>query len=119
MKLILNSIASLIVILFTGCVNCYHPTDPVARYPSTGYMVVNNSGALINVIQDGQVVAERIEPGQVVPIRPVWMRTSCVVAVGYTPGGDYVGSDSYTFQSGARETWIVHRLYRPQTNFAW
>lgn len=121
MKPKLFSVIALMVAILTGCVNNhYHPTEPVARMgPHTGFMVVNNSGALINVIQDGQVVAERIEPGQVVPIRPVWMRTSCVVAVGYTPGGEYVGSDSYTFQSGVRETWTVHRLLRPQTNLAW
>lgn len=115
-----NIVVSLMALILNGCVHCYQPTEPVARMgPSTGFMVVNNSGALINVIQDGQTIAERIEPGQVVPIRPVWMRVSCVVAVGYTPGGEYVGSDSYTFQSGVRETWTVHRLLRPQTNLAW
>lgn len=78
-------------------------------------MVVNNSGALINLVQDGQVIAERIEPGQVVPLKPVWLRTTSVVAVGYTPAGEYVGADSYIFSSAVREIWTVNRLMRPQT----
>lgn len=110
----------LAALLAAGCHTHYHPTAPVASSRlSTGYMVVNNSGALINVIQDGQVIAEKIEPGQVVPIRPVWMRTTCVVAVGYTPEGAYVGSADYIFQSNVRETWTVHYLWRPQTRIAW
>jgi hypothetical protein len=79
-------------------------------------MVVNNSGVLINLVQDGQVIAQKIEPGQVVPLRPVWMRTTAVVAVGYTPAGEYVGSDSYLFSSAVRETWTINALIRPQTN---
>jgi hypothetical protein len=82
-------------------------------------MVVNNSGVLINLVQDGQVIAQKIEPGQVVPLRPVWMRTTAVVAVGYTPSGEYVGSDSYLFSSAVRETWTISTLIRPQTNPTW
>jgi hypothetical protein len=113
--------ALLLLALFSaGCHTCYHPTEPVARLgPSTGYMVVNNSGAVINLIQDGQVIAEKIEPGQVVPIRPVWLRTTAVVAVGYTPAGEYVGSCSYLFSSAVRETWTVNYLLRPQTPVTW
>ena len=106
----------LTVLLSTGCYTCYHPTEPCARLdPTTGYMVVNNSGAVIDVIQDGQTIAKHIEPGQVVPIRPVWLRTTAVVAVGYTPTGEYVGTDSYLFSSSVRETWTITRLIRPQT----
>lgn len=82
-------------------------------------MVVNNSGVLINLVQDGQVIAQKIEPGQVVPLRPVWMRTTAVVAVGYTTAGEYVGADSYLFSSVVRETWTINALIRPQTNLSW
>jgi hypothetical protein len=107
----------LIALLGTGCCCTYRPTEPCARMaPSTGYMVVNNTGVLINVIQDGQVIASNIEPGQVVTIRPVWMRTTGVVVVGYTPTGEYVGSDSYIFSSAVKEIWTVTGLLRPQHN---
>lgn len=115
-----NCIILLIALFAGGCHTCYHPTEPVAKLgPQSGFMVVNNSGAVINLIQDGQVIAEHVEPGQVVPIRPVWMRTTAVVAVGYTPAGEYVGSDSYLFSSQVRETWTISRLIRPQTNLSW
>lgn len=109
----------LIALFSTGCHTCYQPTEPCAKplHVSSGYMVVNNSGAVINLVQDGHVIAEKIEPGQVVPIRPVWLRTTAVVAVGYTPAGEYVGSDSYLFSSAVRETWTITRLIRPQTPF--
>jgi hypothetical protein len=107
----------LIALFSVGCQHCYHATEPCAKLAaSTGYMVVNNSGALMNLVQDGQVIAQHIESGQVVPIRPVWLRTTCVVAVGYTPTGEYVGTDSYIFSSAVRETWTVNRLLRPQTS---
>jgi hypothetical protein len=111
----LNCLVLLIALLAGGCYTCQHPTEPCARLAtSTGYMVVNNTGVLVNVVQDGQVIASKIEPGQVVPIRPVWMRTTSVVVVGYTPTGDYVGSDSYIFSSAVREVWTVTGLLRPQ-----
>jgi hypothetical protein len=112
----------LMALFSTGCYTCQHPTEPCAKplaASPNGYMVVNNSGAIINLVQDGQVIASRIEPGQVVPLRPIWMRTTSVVAVGYTPAGEYVGTDSYIFASNVRETWTIHRLNRPQTNLAW
>jgi hypothetical protein len=108
----------LLTVFATGCHTCYHPTDPcatpLAANPN-GYMIVNNSGAIINLVQDGKVIASQIEPGQVVPLRPIWLRTTAVVAVGYTPAGEYVGTDSYTFASNVRETWTITRLIRPQT----
>jgi hypothetical protein len=114
-----NCVVLLIALLAGGCYHCQHPTEPCAKplHVSSGYMVVNNSGAIINLVQDGQVIAEKIEPGQVVPIRPVWMRTTAIVAVGYTPTGEYVGTDSYLFSSAVRETWTITRLIRPQTPF--
>jgi hypothetical protein len=112
-------VSLLIALLSTGCYTCQRPTEPCARLAtSTGYMIVNNSGVLLNLVQDGQTIAQRIEPGQVVPLRPVWLRTTSVVAVGYTPVGDYVGADSYTFSSAVRETWIVNALVRPQTSLS-
>lgn len=116
----MKTIAILIVAGLTGCCCApYRPTEPVAVMRSTGYMVVNNTKALLNVVQDGQTIATGLEPGQVLPIRPVWARFTCVVAVGYTPDGVYAGSDSYTFASNVRETWTVTRLIRPNDTPPW
>lgn len=115
----MKTLTNILLILLTGCCAHYCPTEPVAKLHGTGFMVVNNTTSLINVIQDGQTVAQRLEPGQVLPLRPIWLRTSCVVAVGYTPGGDFIGSDSYTFQSTIRETWVVSRLIRPENPTTW
>jgi hypothetical protein len=109
-----------IVAVATGCCHApYRPTEPCATMRSTGYMVVNNTKALLNIVQDGQTIATGLEPGQVMPIRPVWARTTIVVAVGYTPDGTYLGSDSYTFASNVRESWTVTRLIRPNDTPPW
>lgn len=113
-------IAFLIAVLLTGCCCApYRPTEPVTVMRGTGYMVVNNTKALLNVVQDGQTIATGLEPGQVLPIRPVWMRFTCVAVVGYAPDGTYLGSDSYTFASNVRETWTVSRLIRPNDTPPW
>lgn len=110
----------LLVAIFTGCCYTpYRPSEPVATMRATGYMVVNNTTALLNVVQDGQTIATGLEPGQVLPLRPVWMRTTCVAVVGYTPDGLYVGADNYTFASNVRETWTVSRLIRPNDTPPW
>jgi hypothetical protein len=102
------------VAVLTGCYCApYRPSEPCATMRATGFMVVNNTTALLNVVQDGQTIATGLEPGQVLPLRPVWMRTTCVAVVGYTPDGLYAGSDSYNFASNIRETWTVSRLIRP------
>lgn len=71
----------------------------------------------MDVIQDGKLIAEKLRPGQVLPLAPVWLRTTCVTAVGYLPDGSYVGTDSYIFQSGVREVWTISQLVPPSGQF--
>lgn len=109
-----------IVALLTGCCcGPYYPIETGCARGATGYMIVNNTKAILTIVQDGQVVAKDIRPGDVMPIRPVWMRTTCVAVTGHLSDGTYAGADSYTFSSAVRETWTVTRLIRPNDTPPW
>jgi hypothetical protein len=103
-----NSIFILLILLGTGC----------ASYDA-GNMIVNNSEARLDVIQDGRLIANKIPPGTVMTVRPVLMRTTSIVATGYDYDGNYVGTDYFIFRSGVKETWTIGPLYRPTTQPSW
>jgi hypothetical protein len=116
----MKTLALLIVAALTGCCGGYYPVNTGCQTRcSTGYMIVNNTKAILTIVQDGQVIARDIEPGDVMPLRPVWMRTTCVAVTGRLADGTYVGADSYTFSSAVRETWTVTRLIRPNDTPPW
>lgn len=113
-------IMALLISLLAGCCCApYRPTEPCAVMRGSGFMIVNNTTAFLNVVQDGETIATNLEPGQVLPLRPIWVRRSLVAVVGHTPSGEYVGSDSYIFASNVRETWTVTRLIRPNDTPPW
>lgn len=105
-----------LLVILTGCC-CWQPYPPQGNYHPypTGQSVVNNSGYVLDVFQDGVPIARNVTVGQVLPVRVgCFQRTTSVVVTGHTEAGDYVGSDTYIFQFGAPEAWSVMRLYAPK-----
>ena len=105
----------LLLLLLPGC--CWQPYPPQGNcYPyPTGQSIVNNSGYVLDVFQDGVPIAQNIAVGQVLPVRVgYFQRTTSIVVTGHTETGTYVGSDTYLFQFGAPEAWNVLRLYSPK-----
>lgn len=108
-------IGVLSLLFVTGCCTPYLPvpSGPPAECANTGYMVVNNTGVKLDLVQDGHVIVRSLEPGRVMPLRPLlFQRHSVVVAVGYD-GSAYIGTDTFTFDSRVAETWVVTRLIPP------
>ena len=87
------------------------PQDQQARYWNSGYSVVNNTAFLLDIVQDGQVIARRLKPGQVLPLRSLWFqRISNVSAIGFESDGTYVGTDAFIFTNVYPQTWTVTGL---------
>jgi len=112
MKTILLT-ATLALSLLTGCY-CYYP--PGCACPSvSGLAVVNNSGFVLDVFQDGVLIGKNMGVGQVLPIRPVlFQKNTVLVVTGHAATGEYVGSDTHIFDYNAPEAWSVNRLYTPK-----
>lgn len=104
-------LALAILAIIPGCAY-YGSYGPGARPTQTSFMVVNNSGHLIDLVQDGRVVIERLATGKVQAIRmPLLSRQSTVVALGYTEDGAYAGTDQWTFFGTVPQTWTIGYLY--------
>lgn len=108
----------ILLLLPTFLVGCCCPHPPVVGQSySCGwadYAVVNNTGVLIDVFQDGRPVACNVGAGQLVHLQSIWLRRyTMATVVGHEIGGGYVGSQSYRFNVSVPETWEVRRLNRP------
>ena len=106
--------------LISGCSYNYpysHPPGGAqagATYPTSQYTVVNNSGFKLKVYQDGEFKND-LAVGDVQGIKGtlLWRRT-VVTVTGTDLQGNYVGSDSWTYEFGTPEAWTVIRLNKPQ-----
>lgn len=103
--------------LLTGCCGPY-PYPPQGNcYPMAlaGQSIVNNSGFLLDVFQDGVLIGRNLGVGQVLPVRPtIFQKTTVIVVTGHSVTGDYVGSAKYIFAYNVPEAWSVDRLYQPK-----
>lgn len=118
MRKTMAAIAALV--LLTGCTTTrYEPTSTPSgtrdrKNVMPGYSVVNNTPYLLDVVQDGNVVSRGIRPGQVLPLRPLWLRrNSTVTVLGYDEATGYAGTDSHIFSSAVSEVWTVNSLIAP------
>jgi len=114
--------------LLTGCVVCNPPPSgdgycndgcgkkhrKVYRCLFTsGYSMVNNTGSVLDVFQDGVLIHRGVQTGQVVAVRPAFLVNTTITVVGRTETGEYVGTDSWIY-GNAPEVWTITRLYKPQ-----
>lgn len=106
--------------LVTGCVYNYpysHPPGgpgPGATYPTSQYTVINNTGYLLKVYQDGKYLTD-LRVGEVLPVRGTLLwRNTIVTVTGVDNNGNFVGSDSWTYQFGVPEAWTVVNLNSPR-----
>lgn len=77
-------------------------------------VVLNNTGHVLTVRQDGEEIA-RLRNGEQVGLDENWLIPKTTVTVtGHTPDGLYVGADSWTFLSNSPEIWQINQLRRPQ-----
>lgn len=122
--------ASLVSLALAGCVTVNQPAPSVPEEPTppcghtdhgnagviggvaswfqhTPCLVVNNTPTLLNVVQDGKVLAKNVRMGESVSIRPRWSdERAAVVVTSLTEDGRYVGSATRTFLSPG-EIWQV------------
>lgn len=81
-----------------------------------GQAIVNNSGVLLDIFQDGVLIGRNMGTGQVLPIRPALFQSMTVVVVtGHDGAGAYLGSDKHIFNYNVPEAWSVNRLVAPKT----
>ena len=113
MKTTLTTLCCSLLLLLAGCCS-YHP--PGFGCPNmSGLALLNNSGFVLDVYQDGVLIGKNLGVGQVLPIRAVlFQKNTVLVVTGHTPTGDYVGSDTHIFDYNAPEAWSVNRLYVPK-----
>lgn len=121
MKNIATSI--LLLVLATGCVYNYpysHPPGgaggppPGSTFPTSQYTVINNSGYMLKVYQDGKYLGD-LPIGQVQGIKGTLLWRSTIVTVtGVDNNGDFVGSDSWKYEFGVPEAWTVLSLNSPR-----
>lgn len=105
----------LLAFLGTGCTTVITPQGCSYRVIETGYSVVNNTGWLLDVVQDGIVICTDLETGKVMPLRnPLWHNKTVVVVTGHDKAGNYIGTATWTFISQTPEAWTVTRLLKPQ-----
>lgn len=103
-------------VLLTGCCSCpQHPQGQAYQVFGSQWSIVNNSGYLLDVFQDGRKVnAGVVSLGQVLPLRIVLFQPDSVVTVvAHTEAGEYVGSATHRFSSSENDTWSVIQLRAP------
>lgn len=104
-------------LMLTGC-RTYNnsPVGTPYRSPTTGYAVVNNTGILLDVYQDGKVITTDMPTGQIQPLHPLlFCNSSTVIVTGHTKEGAYAGTGTYIFVYSTPEVWTVTRLSPPGT----
>lgn len=113
----MKNLLCLSLLVLTGCVTNYPPQGCGGKPPciNTGYAVVNNTHFPLTVYQDGRTVCESLEPGQVLPIKPMLFNNRTVCIVTGHDGSTYVGTASWTFIYNAPEVWTVQRLNLPSS----
>jgi hypothetical protein len=115
-KIVYTALALAVTVMFTGCCSCpQHPQGQAYNILGSQWSIVNNSGYLLDVFQDGRKInAGPLGVGQVLPLRMVLFQPDSVVTVvGHTEGGQYVGSGTHRFSSTENDTWSVIQLYAP------
>lgn len=112
---ITSTLPLLLVLLFTGCTTVITPQGQQYRVIETGYSVVNNTGCLLDVVQDGVTICTGLDTGKVLPLRnPLWRMKTVVTVIGHDKTGNYVGTATWTFIGETPEAWTVTRLDRPR-----
>ncbi len=77
-------------------------------------IVVNNTGYVLDVMQDNQRIAV-LRNGEQCALYDNWLVPRTTVTVtGRTETGGYVGADSWIFCSGSPEVWQINELRKPQ-----
>lgn len=119
----------LCVVLATGCTTIYTPQgrgytddDGCGRihkknlFMAAPFSIVNNTGFTLDVYQNGELIVEGLETGQVLPIRqPFTIALNFnVTVVGRTDTGEYAGAKTWMYRNGYPEVWTVTDLYRPR-----
>ena len=100
--------------LLTGCCCSHYPYDWGCPAMS-GQALLNNSGFVLDVFQDGVLIGKNLGVGQVLPIRAtLFQKNTVLVVTGHTAAGEYVGSDTHIFDYSAPEAWSINRLYIPK-----
>lgn len=120
-KSILGIIVAALVASTPGC--AYYSTLPAPavageqRPAISQHVLVNNTGAFLDVVVDGQTYKQRLASGQtvIVPYRVFYGKT-VVTVLAHDADGNYLGTDSYVFLSSTPEVWTVHEFYRPNPN---
>lgn len=112
---------SCLIALLCGCavVPYYGPLPPghaagETRPVASQHVLVNNTGAQLDVLVDGQPFAQRLGSGQTltVPYRVFYGRT-VVTVLAYDPANNYLGTDSFVFYSSTPEVWTVNSVTPP------
>jgi len=115
-KIVYTALMLALVSILTGCCSCpQHPTGQAYQFMGSQWSIVNNSGYLLDVFQDGRKVnAGVVGLGQVLALRIVLFQPDSVVTVvAHTESGDYVGSATHRFSSTENDTWSVIQLHAP------
>lgn len=101
----MKSLTKHLLLISLLCAGCCGPRQRV---------VLNNSGHILTVVQDGKEIA-RLQNGQQVGLDENFLIPKTVVTVtATTPEGAYVGAQSWTFLSNTPEVWQVNEVRRPQ-----
>ena len=111
------------LIVLTGCCWRYPYAPQGVAYPSpcygmamAGQSLINNTGVLLDIFQDGVLIGRNMGTGQVLPIRPALFQSMTVVVVtGHDATGEYLGSDKHIFAYNVPEAWSVDKLVAPKT----
>lgn len=102
------------LLIFTGC--CAHKhRGSKCENARVQQLVLNNTGYLLDVTQDGCVIGQALTNGQTVAIVPrLFVPRSVVTVTARNATGGYVGADTWVFCSGLAEVWRVDHVRRPQ-----
>lgn len=102
MRHMTETLTLLVLLLAAGC------CGPRQR------VVFNNTGHVLRVSQNGKLIAT-LENGEQVGLDENFLIPKTVVTVSaFTPDGQYVGADSWTFLSNNPEVWQINEVRRPQ-----
>lgn len=93
--------------------NPCNPYGPYAPCNPRQRIVVNNTGYVLEVMQDNRRVAV-LRNGEQCGLYDYWLTPKSTVTVtGHTESGVYIGADCWIFNSGSAEIWQVNQLQRP------
>lgn len=98
-----------------------YPVPLVQGDPRPGtsqQIVINNTGAFLDVLVDGVTVAKRISTGQTVPIpERMFYGKTVVIILAYDDDGRYIGTDHWIFNTGTAEVWQVNNVWLPSRSW--